>query len=81
MSIGNTVLGESEVQGALLYAVLRALPILRSDRCTMVEGATVQGADGEPDMLTLEESAKPYIYEYDRAIAICEDALRKVGLW
>ncbi len=65
---------------ALIAAVAAALPVLRSDRLATVEGATLLGADGLPDLSTLDAYAVPYVREYDRVIALGEGALRKAGL-
>jgi hypothetical protein len=61
-------------------AVAAALAILRADRATTVERATVASPDGTPDLSTLDEETKPFVAEYDRAIALCEDVLMKAGL-
>lgn len=65
---------------ACLNAIGAALPVLREDRAILVRSSTRgQLPDGKPDMATLEEGARPYVAEYDRAIAYCEVALIEVG--
>jgi len=76
----GTFLIGAEPGTALLHAVLAALPILRSDRYSTVEGATLNGPDGNPDLSTLDEDARPCVAEYDRVIALCEDGLQEAGL-
>ncbi|HCN87811.1 MAG TPA: hypothetical protein DIT28_01315 [Oxalobacteraceae bacterium] len=76
----GTFLIGAEPGTALLHAVLAALPVIRSDRAATVEGATLTGPDGNPDLSTLDEYARPYVAEYDRVIALCEHGLRQAGL-
>lgn len=64
----------------LIDAVAAALPVLISDRDAAIQSNTVAKEDGTPDLATLDEDAKPYVAEYNRVIALCEDALRKAGL-
>lgn len=69
----------TESEKRLVEAVAAALPILREDRDALVESSTVATEDGVPDLSTLDALAKPYVAEYDRVIAQCEDALAKAG--
>jgi hypothetical protein len=64
----------------LIDAVAAALRVLRSDRDAVIESNTIPNPDLTPDLSTLGEDVKPYVVEYDRVIASCEDALAK-AVW
>jgi hypothetical protein len=69
----------TESERRLVDAAAAALSILREDRDALVESSTVADDEGAPDLSTLDDLAKPYVAEYDRVIAQCEDALAKAG--
>ena len=64
----------------LIGAVAAALAVLRSDRAMLLESSALPAEDGRPDPATVDPETAPYLAEYDRVIAMCEDALRKAGL-
>ena len=65
---------------SLAGAVLTALAILRSDRAAAIESHQMYATNGMDDLTSLDEVLRPRIAAYDRSIALCEEALQKVGL-